>query len=69
MTREMIRSICKAIALLTLAVGGAGSISCLPFAFSTDLRWIVAAGVYFVAGAIMITGGLATYIMLVRETK
>jgi hypothetical protein len=66
MTPETIKRLCKAVAVLAVVVGGFGSILCLPYALGTDIRWISAAGIYFVAGAIMITGGLLSYTVLLK---
>ncbi len=66
MTPEMVRRLCKAIAVLAVVIGGYGSILCLPYALSTNLVWITTAGIYFVAGAIMITGGLVSYVVLMK---
>ena len=66
MTPEMIKRFCKAIAVLAVVVGGFGSILCLPYALGTDLTWISAAGIYFIAGAVMITGGLLSYAVLIK---
>lgn len=66
MTKESIKGLCKVLALMTFVVGGVGSYLCVPAAFSTDLTWIAMAGVYFVAGAIMITGGLLSYSVLLK---
>ena len=69
MTPESIKSVLKAFAVVCVAVGGFGSMLCLPFALGTDLKWITASGIYFIAGAVMITGGLATYTMLVKDVS
>ena len=59
----------KVIALLCVVTGVSGSISCLPFALCSDLKWIAAAGIYLIAGAVMITGGLIAYAIQARAAK
>lgn len=66
MTPEAIKRLCKAVAVLAVVVGGFGSILCLPYALGTDLRWISAVGIYFVAGSILITGGLLSFTVLLK---
>ena len=66
MTPEMIKRLCKALAVLSVVVGGFGSILCVPFAMTNDLRLIATAGIYFIAGAIMIAGGLLSYVNLIK---
>ncbi|MCR4337538.1 MAG: hypothetical protein NUV91_07015 [Candidatus Omnitrophica bacterium] len=67
MTSETIRSCGKAFALLVVGVGGVGSLSCVPFAFNNNIVLIATAGLYFVAGAVMITGGMLSYVLLSKE--
>lgn len=66
MKKETTISFCRILAMLTLGVGAAGSILCLPFALGTDLKLMTIAGIYLIAGAIMITGGLLTYAILIK---
>ena len=66
MTAEMIKRFCKALAVLSVVVGGFGSILCLPYALGTNLYVISAAGIYFIAGAVIITGGLLSYAVFIR---
>ena len=67
MTPEATKSFCRAFALVVVAVGGFGSVLCLPYAFTTNLYLIATSGIYFVAGAVMITGGLISYVYLLKE--
>ena len=69
MTPEAVRSLSKALAVVVVVVGGLGSIACLPFAFCTNLGMISAAGIYFIAGAVMITGGLVSFALLTRDAR
>ena len=69
MTPEAMNKLCRAVAVLSVVVGGAGSVMCLPFACSTDWNIAGATGIYFVAGAVMITGGLCAYALLARDQK
>ena len=67
MTPEAIKRCCKAFSLVVITVGGFGSVLCLPFALTTSLSLITTSGIYFIAGAIMITGGLFSYVYLVKN--
>lgn len=64
MTPEAIKHVCKALAIVAVVIGGCGSILCVPFALTADLYLIATAGIYFVAGGIMIVGGLISYVLL-----
>lgn len=66
MTPESIKSFCKALAIIAVVVGGFGSMACVPYALSSNLFVISAVGLYFVAGAVMITGGLLSYAVLTK---
>ncbi|HRZ40098.1 MAG TPA: hypothetical protein P5246_03720 [Candidatus Omnitrophota bacterium] len=67
MTQEAIRKVVKALGLVAFTVGGFGSALCVPYALTTDLVLIATAGIYFVAGGIMIVGGLLTYAVLIKD--
>ncbi len=67
MTPEAIKKFCKALASVTVAIGGIGSLACLPFAFTTHLQLIAVAGVYFCAGAVLIVGGQSAYALLIDK--
>ena len=69
MTPEFIKRVCKALAVVCVAVGGFGSLLCLPLAMANQVYWIATAGIYFVAGAVMIVGGLLSYINLTKTAK
>ena len=69
MTKEAISCLCRALSILMVVIGGLGSIACLPFALSYDLRFITIAGIYFVAGAIMIAVGLLNYLLLFKTQQ
>jgi hypothetical protein len=64
MTPEAIKACCKAFALVVVTVGGFGSVACVPYALTTNLYLIATSGIYFIAGAVMITGGLLSYVLL-----
>ncbi|MDP2653469.1 MAG: hypothetical protein Q8Q08_05490 [Candidatus Omnitrophota bacterium] len=66
MTPDAIKQFCRTLAVVCVAVGGVGSVLCLPFALTTDLSLITTAGIYFIAGAVMITGGLLGYVALLK---
>ena len=67
MTPEAVKQACKALAMVSVLVGGFGSIMCVPYALTTDLYLIATAGIYFVAGGIMITGGLISFAVLNKQ--
>ncbi len=67
MTPEAIKKFAKALASVTVAVGGIGSIACLPFAFTTQLELIAVAGIYFCAGAVLIVGGQIAHALLTEK--
>ena len=69
MTKESVKNVVKALGLVSVAVGGYGSLLCVPFAMTSDLNLITTAGIYFVAGGTMITGGLITVSLLLQPEK
>ena len=69
MTPEFIKRVCKALAVVCVAIGGFGSLSCFSLLMTNHLYWIATAGIYFVAGAVMIVGGLVTYTLLMKVAK
>ncbi|MCK5214089.1 MAG: hypothetical protein KAR05_01895 [Candidatus Omnitrophica bacterium] len=69
MTPELVKTVCRAIAVVCIAIGGFGSVLCVPYALTPFLNVITAAGIYFIAGAVMITGGLIAFILLARAEK
>ncbi|MBF0387758.1 MAG: hypothetical protein HQL20_07885 [Candidatus Omnitrophica bacterium] len=69
MTQAAIKTLCKALAVVMFACGAFGSMLCVPYAIGFDLSWITAAGVYFIAGAIMMSGGLITYTAITLAEK
>jgi len=69
MTPEGIRRIIKALALVSFSVGAFGSALVLPYALTTNITLIAVSGIYFAAGAVMITGGLGVYAILIKDEK
>jgi len=69
MTEEAFKKIINALAIISVVVGGAGCILCLPAAFTSNLNFITTTGIYFIAGGIMIVGGLITLAVMVQTTK
>ncbi len=67
MSPEAVKVFCRAGALVVFATGVFGSLLCLPYALGTYLPEIAVAGTYFIAGAIMIVGGLFTYVYLISQ--
>ncbi len=66
MTPEGVKRVCSALALIMFAIGGLGSVACLPYALGNDIAWVTATGVYFIAGAVMMTGGLISGVLLIK---
>ncbi|MBF0123345.1 MAG: hypothetical protein HQL21_08095 [Candidatus Omnitrophica bacterium] len=66
MTPEGVKKLCSALAVLMFAAGGLGSVACLPYALGNDIAWVTATGVYFIAGAVMMTGGLVSGVLLMK---
>lgn len=66
MTNEALKTMVRAMAIVCVTVGGVGSILCLPFAVTNDWTLVRIAGTYFVAGGIMITGGLISLSILIQ---
>ena len=67
MTPEAIRSLCKAAALVSVVAGGYGMMLCVPFIAGTHVTLIAAASLPFIAGAVLISGGLVSYTLLIRK--
>lgn len=67
MTQEAIRKVIKALGLVAFTVGGFGSALCIPYAITNDWMLVAISGIYFVAGGIMIVGGLITYAILIKD--
>jgi hypothetical protein len=67
MTPEAVKQFSKALSVVAVLVGGFGSILCVPFALTNNLYLIATAGIYFVAGGIMITGGLISFAVLNKQ--
>ncbi len=64
MTETVFRGLIRGAALVAFLAGGLGCVLCVPYAASTSMYWVAVAGVYFVAGGIMIAGGLITLSLL-----
>ena len=69
MTEEALKRVVRAFAIVCVAVGGFGSMLCVPYALTSHLVLIATAGIYFVAGGVMITGGLVTIALLNHPEK
>lgn len=68
MTKEAMRSFIRGMAVVCILVGGLGSALCVPYALAYNLNLVLTAGIYFVAGGIMIVGGLITLSATAIET-
>ena len=69
MTQEAFRSLVKAGAAVSVVIGAAGSVLCLPYALSSNLRFVTTTGIYFIAGGVMITGGLIALSLMIQPEK
>lgn len=67
MTPEAIRSLCKAAALVSAVAGAYGMMLCVPFIAGTQVGLIAAASLPFIAGAVLVAGGLVSYTLLIRK--
>jgi len=67
MTPEGLNKFCRALAAVMFTVGVMGCFACLPYALSSSMLWVHTAGVYFVAGGIIMSGGLISYILLTQQ--
>lgn len=66
MTEQVFRGLIRGAAMVAFIVGGIGCVLCVPYTMTTNLVLLTATGVYFVAGGIMITGGLIALSLLSR---
>ncbi|MCK5493531.1 MAG: hypothetical protein KAJ14_10515 [Candidatus Omnitrophica bacterium] len=69
MTKEVVTKLVRALAVISITVGGLGSLLCIPYALTTDLSLITTAGIYLIAGGIMIVGGLITMSLMLQLEK
>lgn len=69
MTEEAIKKLVRATAIVSVIIGGLGSAACLPYAFSPRLSFVTTTGIYFIAGGIMIVGGLITLALSDQTVK
>ena len=71
MNSDLITKIINVAALLTMAAGAFGMLFCFPFLWSSNMADLVGAGFPFVAGAILIIGGLInlSILNLIIKTK
>ena len=69
MTPESFKSLVRAFAIVAVVVGGFGSVLCVPYALTNNLYFITIAGIYFVAGGVMITGGLIALSLMLQPEK
>lgn len=69
MTEEAFKKIVRALAIVCIAVGGFGSMLCVPYAITSNWDIVAIAGVYFVAGGVMISGGLITLSILFQTAN
>ena len=67
MTQEAVNKLVKALAIISILVGGFGSMICLPSALCGSWRIAAATGIYFIAGGIMIVGGLISFSIMTKK--
>ena len=53
----------RALCLAVFVVGALGSALCVPYAICSNWYLVGIAGIYFIAGAIMMTGGLIAFVI------
>lgn len=62
-----VKRLCKVIAIIVGAAGFMGALAGAPFAASANWNVAGVTGIYFIAGAILITGGMITYAILLTK--
>ena len=67
MTPEAIRKLLKAAALVAIFGGGYGMLLCVPYIWSAPVVVTAAASLPFIAGAVLIAGGMVSYTLLIRK--
>lgn len=68
MTKEFIRQINKALALVSVFFGGCGMLLCVPFFLVNNWTIIGVTGIVFLAGAVLYgTGELSMAILIQQE--
>ena len=68
MTPEFKITLCKAFALFSITAGGFGMLLCVPYIAGTNAIIIAAASLPFLAGAVLVAGGLISLSMLLEKT-
>lgn len=69
MTPEGITKLCKALSVVLFTIGAFGCFACLPYALGPSIGWVTATGVYFIAGGVIMSGGLVSYILLNQQKQ
>lgn len=67
MEKINISSIVGLFAIIIILAGIAGMLYCLPFLYSYKVEDLIGAGLPFVAGAILISGGLISLAILMKR--
>lgn len=68
-TEFKMKSVLRLGAFTAIILGTFGMLFCLPFLFSSNLADLVGAGIPFVSGAIIASGGLITLSNLTKQTR
>ncbi len=69
MTQEFITMLNRALAVVAIAGGGFGMLLCVPYLLSVNLWIILAAGVIFLAGAVLYAAGSISMAILLQGQK
>jgi hypothetical protein len=68
MTPEAVKRFCKAVAGMSVIFGACGMFLCAPILlWDVSIPMIQAASLPFIAGAILIAGGLVSFTMLLEK--
>jgi hypothetical protein len=67
MNPEAIKSICKSAALVAVSAGTYGMLLCTPYIMGNDVVVIAAASLPFIAGAILVAGGMVSFTLLIKK--
>jgi len=68
-TYSIMRKLIKAGAVISVVVGFLGMLYCVPFLFSSATVDVIGAGFPFIAGAILVSGGLITLSNLIKQSQ
>ena len=67
MNPETIKRLCKSAALVAVSAGAYGMLLCSPYMMGPNVVVIAAASLPFIAGAILVAGGMVSFTLLIRK--